>query len=87
MYCAVGGPFHVENLLFCVPNTGYNKEINGNQVLINSSLFVQKFNGSKFDEDNKISIKFWIKMPNGIGFIKKPWYMRTELIFENVNNI
>jgi hypothetical protein len=79
----LGGPYLVENLLFCIPNTTYNAEANNSIVLINSSLFVQKFSERKFDDNNKIVIKFWIKLPNGVGYVKKPWYMRTELIFEN----
>lgn len=83
----LGGSVPVENVLFSIPNVLDYNETSDTEVIINNSLFVQKFKENKFNTNNKIPIKFWIKVPNGTGFIKKPWYMRTELIFKTINEL
>jgi hypothetical protein len=88
----VGGPLPVSNVLFSIPVTSTGTDIVNTQlessisqeVYINSSLFSQKIKENKYDSD-KVNLKFWIKLPGGIGYIKKPWYMRTLLSFKQVN--
>lgn len=82
----LGGPTPVENVLFSIPNLSSYDDNSNMEVLINNSAFAQKFIENKFI-NNKIPIKFWLKLPNGVGFKKQPWYMRTELIFKTVGDI
>jgi hypothetical protein len=82
----LGGPVPVENVMFVVPNVRNYNETGTTEVLINNSAFAQKFNDNKFVND-KIPIKFWLKLPGGIGFVKKSWNMRCELIFKTVGEI
>lgn len=83
----LGGPIPVENVMFVIPNVGNYDDTSDNQVLINNSKFAQRFLDNKFNANKKIPIKFWFKLPNGIGFVKKPWFMRCELVFDTVGSL
>lgn len=86
-----GGSLPVKNVLFAIPIVNATNNINNSQFesavsqefYINSSLFSQKIKENRYTNDI-VTIKFWLAMPGGVGFVKRPWYMRTLLSFKNV---
>jgi hypothetical protein len=86
-----GGSLPINNVMFSIPGNAGDSLINNtlestgvNEVLINGSKFAQLIREKQYNSDGKIPIRFWIQIPGGIGYVKKEWYMRTQLSFQNI---
>ncbi len=87
-----GGNFPIANVLFSIPRSIDNLITGGtfiesagiNEVFINSSKLSLNIRNNVFDSNENNQVRFYLQIPGGIGFIKKEWYMRTQISFQNI---